>query len=185
MLCTADCNKAKAQGVEGLQVRLMRRCNKKYTQSPERLTSCWSGCIWMASETRRHSSQRAIEALKHHARELSLSPRGTTIGSLRDPIVIALGVLQRSLAVGHGNHRALRRSFGRRDNQGLACWGRDVVFQCCGLYGGPVGDQRRRLRYSRGFDRIARDRARRAAPIGCQILTQGTGFVADPIGLTL
>ena len=28
MLCTADCNKAKAQGVERLQVRLRRRCNK-------------------------------------------------------------------------------------------------------------------------------------------------------------
>ena len=28
MLCTADCNKAKAQPAEGLQVRLMRRCNE-------------------------------------------------------------------------------------------------------------------------------------------------------------
>ena len=29
MLCTADRNKAKAQRVERLQVRLMRRCNEK------------------------------------------------------------------------------------------------------------------------------------------------------------
>ncbi len=75
------------------------------------------------SRSTRHSSQRAIEAFKYHARELGLSPRGLTIGSLRYPSVIALGVLQRSFAVGRGNHRALRRRFGRRDNQGLACWG--------------------------------------------------------------
>jgi hypothetical protein len=137
------------------------------------------------SRSTRHSSQRAIEALKYHARELGLSPRGLTIGSLRYPSVIALGVLQRSFAVGRGNHRALRRRFGRRGNQGLACWGRDVVLQCCGLDGGPVGDQRWGLRYGRGFDGKARDRARCAAAIGCQILTQGTGFVADPIGLAL
>ena len=29
MLCTADCNKTKAQRLEWLQVRLMRRCNEK------------------------------------------------------------------------------------------------------------------------------------------------------------
>ena len=29
MLCAADCNKAKAQRLEWLQVRLMRRCNEK------------------------------------------------------------------------------------------------------------------------------------------------------------
>ena len=107
MLCTADCNKTKAQRLEWLQVRLMRRCNEKcglgirYPRAyavissaladhnqgcargaPPVCACCWHSLKWIASPSDR---QHAPERPSVWGFFLMLAREGKLQGLLRRP----------------------------------------------------------------------------------------------------